>query len=179
VERERKYLLAALPPRAAEADGVEIDQGWLPGARLRERIRRVAATDGERFWRGLKQGTGRARLEAEEETTREVFETLWTLTSGRRLTRRRRQVVNGGLTWTIDEVPARDLVLAALEGPASLLDAAVPEWLQPFVVREVSSEPDYRDESLATTATQAAPHDGATPASAAHPTDELEQQPVT
>jgi CHAD domain-containing protein/CYTH domain-containing protein len=149
LERERKYLLAAVPPRAQEAIPLEIDQGWLPGARLRERIRRVGDPGGERFWRGLKQGSGRARLDAEEETTREVFEALWPLTEGRRVSKRRRQVAEGGLVWEIDEFTDRPLVVAQVELPAGSPSVALPDWLRPLVQREVTDDPAYRNESLA------------------------------
>lgn len=155
LERERKYLLAGLPPRAAEAEVVDIAQGWLPGARLRERIRRVRGPEGERYWRALKQGAGLARLEAEEETTREVFETLWPLTEGRRVAKQRHRVQDGSLTWEIDEFTDRDLVLAEVELPARATDVALPDWLRPLVVREVTDDPAFLNENLA--ATPAAP----------------------
>jgi CHAD domain-containing protein/CYTH domain-containing protein len=149
LERERKYLLSAVPPRALEAEEVQIDQGWLPGARLRERIRRVRSRDGERFWRGLKQGAGRARLEAEEETTREVFDALWPLTEGRRIAKQRRKVADGGLVWEIDEFAGGKLVMAEVE---LLTGGAVtlPDWLRPLVQREVTDDPAYLNENLAT-----------------------------
>ena len=53
IEHERKFLLAALPPRAAEAEAAEIDQGWLPGKKLRERVRRVRRGGKERYYRCL------------------------------------------------------------------------------------------------------------------------------
>jgi len=151
LERERKYLLAGLPPKAAEAEVVDIAQGWLPGARLRERIRRVRGPGGERYWRAVKQGAGLTRLEAEEETTREVFEALWPLTEGRRVAKQRRRVQDGSLTWEIDAFTDRDLVVAEVELPASATDVALPDWLRPLVLREVTDDPAYLNENLATT----------------------------
>ena len=150
LERERKYLLAALPPRAEGVPALEIAQGWLPGSRLRERIRRVRAADGaERYWRGLKQGIGRARLEAEEETTHEVFDALWALTEGRRVAKRRYKVEDGVLVWEIDEFTDRDLVVAEVEMPARAGEPPLPDWLRPLVVREVTDDPAYLNENLA------------------------------
>ena len=150
LERERKYLLAAVPPQALESPTVDIDQGWLPGTQLRERIRRVADADGERFWRGLKQGSGEARIEAEEETTGEVFAVLWPLTEGRRVSKRRRKVPDdAGLVWEIDEFTDRELVLAEVELPAGTAGVALPEWLRPLVQREVTDDPAFRNENLA------------------------------
>ncbi len=151
LEHERKYLLAGLPPKAAEDEGVEIAQGWLPGDRLRERIRRVRGQDGDRFFRGVKRGTGAARLEAEEETTREVFDALWPLTEGRRVTKRRHRVRDGILVWEIDAFADRDLVVGEVELPARATEVSLPEWLRPLVVREVTGDPAYLNENLAGT----------------------------
>ncbi len=165
LEHERKFLLATLPPRAAEEEAIEIAQGWLPGARVRERVRRVRGSEGERFFRAVKRGTGAARLEAEEETSREVFEALWPLTEGRRIAKRRHKVREGALVWEIDAFTDRDLVVAEVELPARETDVQVPEWLRPLVVREVTGDPAYLDENLAATAlpvpAAGAPHDGA------------------
>jgi CHAD domain-containing protein/CYTH domain-containing protein len=149
IENERKFLLSRLPPRAEEVQPVSISQGWLPGERLHERIRRVSDASGERYWRGLKQGSGPQRLESQEEITSEVFQALWPLTEGRRISKRRRKIEEGRLTWEIDEFDGRDLVLAEAELPSEDLTAAIPEWLQPFVVREVTDDPAYSNHNLA------------------------------
>jgi CHAD domain-containing protein/CYTH domain-containing protein len=162
LERERKYLLAAVPPRAQESAAIEIDQGWLPGTQLHERIRRMRDADGERFWRGVKQGTGEARLEAEEETTREVFAVLWPLTEGRRVSKRRRKLSDAGLVWEIDEFTDRALVLAEVELPAGTGRLVLPEWLGPVVQREVTDDPAFRNENLARANPPAAPPEPAT-----------------
>ena len=151
LEHERKFLLAALPPRAAEDEGVEITQGWLPGAQLRERVRRVRGPEGERYWRALKRGAGGARLEAEEETAREVFDAFWPLTEGRRVAKRRHRVQEGSLVWEIDEFTDRELVLAEIELPARQTEVSLPDWLRPLVVRDVTDDPAYLNENLAAT----------------------------
>jgi CYTH domain-containing protein len=128
---------------------LEIAQGWLPGERLKERIRRVVGADGERYWRGLKRGAGPQRLEAEEEITRDMFEALWPLTEGRRISKHRRKIEDGRRTWEIDEFEGRDLVLAEVELPAEDVTATVPDWLRPLVVREVTDDLAYFNENLA------------------------------
>jgi CHAD domain-containing protein/CYTH domain-containing protein len=157
IEHERKFLLSALPPRAAEAEAVDIDQGWLPGARLRERVRRVRRGVTERFFRAVKRGGGAARVEAEEETTRELFEALWPLTEGRRISKQRHKVREGSLVWEVDRFTDRELVLAEVELPARGGDFPLPEWLQPVLVREVTGDPAYLNENLATAPAPAAP----------------------
>ncbi|MFL5273996.1 MAG: CHAD domain-containing protein [Anaeromyxobacteraceae bacterium] len=160
IETERKYLLASLPPRAAAEGGDEIEQGYLPGELLRERVRRVRGAGGERYWRALKQGAPPRRLEAEEETTREMFEGLWPLTAGHRVRKVRRRVRDGSLTWEIDQFTDRDLVLAEVELPPSAPEPPPPEWLAPFVIREVTGDPAYGNAALAAAG-------GAVPATAA------------
>src|SRR5690349_17491771 len=40
-EIERKYLLRGLPPQTSGATALHIDQGYLPGERINERVRRT------------------------------------------------------------------------------------------------------------------------------------------
>jgi CHAD domain-containing protein/CYTH domain-containing protein len=163
VAAERRWLVTAVPSRFEDAPAVEVDQGWLPGELVRERVRRVRDGERETFWRALRHG-GAGQLDAEEETSREVFEALWPLTEDHRLGVRRRSVEDGGAAWEIDEVQGRDLVLARVRLPPGG-DAAVPEWLQPCVVREVTDDPGYGDEALAAALPQrdAVPADGSPP----------------
>lgn len=84
-EIERKFLLTALPERIRGEIPADVSQGWIPGTDLQERVRRLHGPDGEVFTRTLKFGTGIRRTEIEEETTREVFDSLWPLTEGRRV----------------------------------------------------------------------------------------------
>ncbi len=149
-EIERKYLLRAAPPAALATAAKSIAQGWLPGTRLRERLRRTRSADGaERFYRTVKLGTGIARIELEEETTPELFRLLWRATKGRRVRKNRHVVPHGELAWEIDVFLDRELFLAEIELPT--VDTAVefPDWLRPFIVREVTDDPAYLNSNLA------------------------------
>ena len=148
-EIERKYLLRELPPAAHEAPAVEIQQGYLPGTRLVERLRHVRRNGDSQWCRTVKSGTGVSRLELEEETSRELFERIWPLTAGRRVVKRRYRVRADELTWEIDEFLDRDLVLAEVELPAADTPVEPPAWLSPYVVREVTDEPEYTNLRLA------------------------------
>src|SRR3954462_14664612 len=88
-EIERKYLLRGLPERVATAESIEIDQGYIPGDRIGERIRRARNADGLRYYRTIKAGSGIEKLEIEEETTAEFFGAVWPLTRGARVHKRR------------------------------------------------------------------------------------------
>jgi len=149
VEIERKYLLRGRPELPETSFAVEIDQGWLPGKRLRERLRRRTGPNGTEYFRTVKLGEGVLRTELEEETTEVVFEALWALTEGCRVRKRRHVVVDGAYTWEIDEFLDRDLWLAEVELSDPAEEAALPEWLAPHVVRDVTGVKKYVNLRLA------------------------------
>jgi CYTH domain-containing protein/CHAD domain-containing protein len=149
VEIERKYLLSRVPPEMPVADTVEIDQGYVPGERLVERVRRERSAAGTRWLRTVKLGRGVRRVEVEEETTEATFDALWALTVGRRVTKRRHRVEHEGRTWEIDEFTDRDLALAEIELGSADEQPALPPWLAPHVVRDVTDESAYVNLRLA------------------------------
>jgi CHAD domain-containing protein/CYTH domain-containing protein len=180
VEREARFLLTALPPRAEAEQPSEIAQGWLPGSRLHEWIRRMRTGDGERYWRAVEQGSGRARLEAEEESSREIFDALWPFTEGRRVAKRRYRVHDGSLVWQIDEFTDRELVLAEVGLAGRAKEVQLPDWLRPLVVREITAEPAYLEVNLATEpASPASAHavGGAPPAADDAPQPQVKAEP--
>ena len=148
-EIERKYLLTAVPPEAAEVEPLEIEQGWLPGERLVERLRRLRWNGSEAWFRTIKAGAGLERIEVEEATSPEVFAGIWPLTDGRRVRKRRYRVPAGDRIWEIDEFLDRDLVLAEVELESPNAPVVPPEWLVPYLVREVTGEPEYENRHLA------------------------------
>lgn len=159
LEIERKYLLDGLPDlealraRGVAVESFEILQGWLPGRKLRERIRRTlrsgAPPDEARHFRTIKLGAGVERLEIEEAAGAPTFEALWPLTEGCRVRKRRHCVRAGEWLWEIDEFLDRDLVLAEVELPDPEARAELPAWLSDRVVREVTDDPRYTNLKLA------------------------------
>ena len=149
VEIERKFLLRELPERLRGQPAALVTQGWLPGTDLHERVRRSRGPGGEAYSRTLKFGNGVVRTEIEEETSREVFDALWPLTDGCRVEKRRYEVREGDRVWEVDEFADRDLVLAEVELESEHSDVEVPGWLKPYVVREVTDEPEYVNLNLA------------------------------
>jgi CHAD domain-containing protein/CYTH domain-containing protein len=148
-EIEHKYLLTAVPLEVLGAPGDDIHQGWIPGEVLQERLRVVGGPGGERYYRCVKAGRGLERLELEEETSKELFETLWPLTEGKRVAKRRYYRPEGDLTWEVDQFRDRDLVLAEVEVPTARRRVPIPAWLKPVVVREVTGEAEYVNVNLA------------------------------
>ena len=145
-EIERKFLLTAMPRLPAGARVLRIDQGWIPGQRLKERLRRTREGTRTTYFRTVKLGSGLKRLEIEEETTAEVFRALWRLTRGKRI-RKYRYVVDD--CWEIDRFIGFDLVLAEIELGSEEETVQVPEWLASALDREVTGEIGYTNYSLA------------------------------
>ena len=114
-----------------------------------ERLRRAESEEGVELTRTIKEGSGLSRLEVEEPVPPEVFAQLWPLTEGRRLRKRRHRIPDGDLTWEIDEFLDRDLALAEVELSDPSVEAAVPEWLMPYVEREVTEDDAYSNVHLA------------------------------
>jgi CYTH domain-containing protein len=149
LEIERKFLLSDLPPHARDAVPLEIDQGWMAGQMVSERVRRTRAPGSETYSRTIKLGEGVVRSEYEEPMTPEVFQSLWPLTASRRISKRRYPVPDGDRIWEIDEFLDRELVLAEVELENEGEEVVPPEWLKPYVVRDVTGEPEYVNLNLA------------------------------
>ena len=139
------------------AEALEIEQGYLPGATVRERLRRAVGPRGATCTRTVKLGTGLVRAEFEEEMPPSEFERLWPLTEGARLRKRRYRVPENELVWEIDEFLDRELWLAEVELPAADTEVVVPEWLEPWLEREVTDDPRYANVRIALTSRPAGP----------------------
>ncbi|HEX8903359.1 MAG TPA: CHAD domain-containing protein, partial [Longimicrobiaceae bacterium] len=149
-EIERKYLLKRMPAiKSLPFTVQEIEQGYLPGDRLAERLRRVRQDGEVRYYRTVKLGKGVSRTEVEEETTERVFRKMWPLTRGKRVRKRRYKVKEGGFTWEVDRFRDRRLVLCEVELPSEDTEAPLPRWLQRELVRDVTGEDEYANINLA------------------------------
>ncbi len=150
MEIERKFLLHGLPPHAAMAPSLRIEQGWLPGTVLRERLRRSVAANGSvRHSRTIKLGQPGARIEVEEPVEPSLFYAMWPYTIDARIRKRRHVVVDGALTWEVDVFLDRDLVIAEVELQDTAQSIELPSWLAPFVIREVTHDPAYLNSVMA------------------------------
>ena len=149
LEIERKFLLKRLPEKMPDATAVQIEQGYLPGERLVERLRAVENGKQRTYFRTVKVGSGLVRTELEEQTTTEIFKAMWPLTKGKRLTKKRHRVPQGDVAWEIDEFTDRDLVLAEIEMPSAETEVTIPDWLEPWIEREVTGEVAYLNSTLA------------------------------
>jgi adenylate cyclase len=148
VEIERKFLLDGTPEWLDDHDSAHIEQGYLAIVEGETEVR-VRRKDGQASLT-VKQGTGEVRREEEVELTEDQFEALWPLTEGRRVAKRRYEVPYEELTIEIDvfEGPLSGILTAEVEFDSEEASAACepPEWLG----REVTGDPKYANESLAT-----------------------------
>ncbi len=147
-EIERKFLVKALPPEFDQTPGAAIEQGYLalePSGR-QVRLRKK----GETLLLTAKGGNnGFSRAELEVELTPAQFETLWPLTAGRRLRKKRHDLPWREHTVEIDVYGGinQGLVVAEVEF-ATEEEArrfAPPAWLG----RDVSGEAAYGNPNLA------------------------------
>jgi len=117
---------------------------------LPERVRRAVGPKGATYTRTVKAGSGISRIEVEEETTAQFFETVWPLTAGVRVHKRRYSIWEGNDEWLIDEFLDREgLVLAELELEQAEQVVRIPVWLAPVLDREVTNDRAYTNYALA------------------------------
>lgn len=167
-EIERVYLLRALPTPLPRGEVWRIDQGYLPlrstandgdshspGApiaphQLEGRLRRITHSDGSvEHIHTVKSGIGLVRQEIERGIDAETFAREWPRTIGRRLEKVRTRISVGDRLWEIDQFTQIPLVLAECELPSADAPLEIPDWLAPFIVREVTEEPAFRNAELA------------------------------
>jgi CYTH domain-containing protein len=146
MEVERKFLVDE-PPDLDGEETAEIAQGYLAAGNDGEvRLRRK---DGQTLLTA-KRGAGLTRDEAEVQIDAAAFERLWPLTEGRRLRKRRHLLPHGDLSIEVDvfEGELAGLVIAEIEFESEEQASAFepPPWLG----EDVTGDPRYRNESLAT-----------------------------
>lgn len=145
-EIERKWVFDSPPTGAGHASGARIRQGYLTEAAGPAEVR-VREIDGA-FFMTIKSGAALSRVEEELEIDRSRFESLWALTEGRRIEKRRHTI--GSDPLLVIDVYGGDLLgLVTAEAEfASEAEARAytpPEWFD----REVTGEPGWSNSSLA------------------------------
>jgi CYTH domain-containing protein len=148
-EIERKFLLRGLPRDVAKYPSVEIDQGYIPGEKVRERVRRVSDGASLTYFRTIKLGSGIEKLEFEELTDEKFFDCVWPLTEGHRVRKRRYRVPCDGFEWEVDEFLDRaDFYLLEIELNHVGERPAPPVEIAEMIVREVTDEPGFSNYRL-------------------------------
>ena len=149
VEIERKFLVAG-EPEGEPSETRHIEQGYLALADERGGAEvRLRRADDDLFLT-VKGGAGRTRVEEEIDIEREVLESLWPLTEGRRITKTRHAIPHGELKIDLDvfEGALQGLRIAEVEFPD---ENAADEFEPPgWFGREVTGDRRYLNETLAT-----------------------------
>lgn len=149
LEIEKKFLLRRLPA-GIFSKGIKIRQGYLSTGDPEVRVR----AKGEKFFLTRKGGAGFVRQEEEYEISKDVFETLWSLTEGARIEKIRYEMRGAdGLIWEIDEFqsPPRlaDLFLAEVELPDEAIEPQIPPAIAEVIEKEVTLDESYKNKNLA------------------------------
>jgi len=150
-EIEYKFLLTGLPQRAKnEAQPFCVEHGWITGDKgvIKLRITRNTRGEGEHWW-CVKFGKGLERTEAQETISKDLFEKLFALTEGKRVHKVRFPIEDGGFIWEFDNFIDRYLTLMEVEVPSVDTKVVIPEWIKPFIVRDVTNEPEFLNVNLA------------------------------
>jgi adenylate cyclase len=147
LEIERKFLLSERPEWLDRHPSAEIEQGYLAIVEGETEVR-LRRKDGDTLLT-VKQGSGEARREEEVDLNEEQFSSLWPLTDGRRVSKRRYQVPHGDLTIEIDVFKGalEGMLLGEVEFASEEASKAFepPAWLGD----EVTGDGRYANESLA------------------------------
>lgn len=148
VEIERKFLVDSAPSNLDAHPSAQIDQGYLAltDDGLEVRIRRY----GPRASLTVKSSGTEVRLEEEIEIDERRFHSLWPLTEGKRIRKRRYLIpAADGVQIELDVYAGEltGLVTAEVEFESTGAAAAfvAPEWFG----REVTDDPRYKNKRLA------------------------------
>jgi adenylate cyclase len=148
VEIERKFLVDRAPGDLDAHPSAQVDQGYLAITEdgLEVRIRRY----GSQSTLTIKSGGTQERLEEEIEIDERRFRSLWPLTEGKRIRKRRYRIPAGnGLQIELDVYgdALTGLVTAEVEFDSAAAAAAftAPGWLG----RDVTDDPRYKNKRLA------------------------------
>jgi CYTH domain-containing protein len=145
-EIERKFLVGETPRWLEECPYDEIAQGYVALEEgVEVRLRRAA----DECTLTVKRGAGVSREEREIGLTAEDFETLWPLTEGRRVRKRRyrREIGEGTLEIDVYGGSLEGLMTAEIEFPSEAESEAFepPAWLGP----ELTGDARWANRSLA------------------------------
>jgi hypothetical protein len=129
----RRFRLTALPERLRTEPSTLVEEGWLPGQKIEDCLRRVRLPGSVRHYRLVRVGSEarQARI------SRRVFASLWPLTIGRRLKKERYEITEGDRIWRVDHLGG-DVVLAETEVASGNDELRLPGWLVPYLREELS-----------------------------------------
>jgi CYTH domain-containing protein len=147
-EIERKFLVKDLPADLDRHPCAPITQGYLPveNGGFQIRLRREAA----KRLLTIKCGHGRARFEAEFAVPKKDFDSLWELTGGRRIAKKRYRIpAAGGFLVQLDVYQGKHRGLATAEVEFDSKKQSVRFRPPPWFGREVTGNRHFENATLA------------------------------
>ncbi|MGH9459645.1 MAG: CHAD domain-containing protein [Vicinamibacteria bacterium] len=129
----RRFRLTGLPERLRTESSTLIDEGWLPGQKIEDCLRRERLQGSVRHYRLVRVGS-EAR---DTRISRHVFASLWPLTNGRRLRKERYEITEGDRLWRVDDLGG-NVVLAESEVTSGSEELRLPGWLVPYLREELT-----------------------------------------
>lgn len=146
LEIERKFLLTETPEWLEDCNSNPIQQGYIAlEADTEVRIRR----HGGDHSLTIKRGRGLARTEVELGLDEARFEALWSLTEGRRVSKRRHLVPHGDLNLEVDIYDDDLAGLRVAEVEFSSIETSERFAPPPWLGLEVTDDDRYKNRSLA------------------------------
>lgn len=144
IERERRYLVAAVPDDLPRPQ--QIEQGYLSTGNVTVRVRRLD----ERRILTIKTGWGRSRVEVERDLEPDEFDALWENATELRIRKRRHLIaLGGGLTAELDlfdgDLTGRSIVEVEFDDDETAEAFTPPAWFG----REVTDDRRYTNAGLA------------------------------
>lgn len=143
-EQERVFELTQMPTEAKQGRQQERYYGWLPGAAIEERVMRCREGENETFSRQVSLRSNGERIEVEEAIDAVTYRRLYALTSGCRLRLRRYCLER----WTFEVTAREEKVLLRVRVASDGKPIRFPDWLAPYVEREIEAGEEFRLVSL-------------------------------
>jgi adenylate cyclase len=153
-EIERKFLVDEAPPDLERHPSEDILQGYVAiDAAAEVRVRRR----GESLTLTVKSAPARIRVEEEIEIDEARFASLWQLSEGRRIVKTRHLIEHDGVTIELDVY--RDALSGLLTAEVEFGSEAESDAFRspPWLGREITGDPGYANQALATHGVPAAP----------------------
>jgi adenylate cyclase len=148
VEIERKFLIDQVPPDLDARPSSRIDQGYI--AITEDGVEVRIRSYGSRSFLTIKSGGGEVRLEEEIEIDERRFRSLWPLTDGRRICKRRYRIpAENGATIELDVYDGALTGLVTAEVEFDSEDAAAGFTPPPWIGQEITEELAYKNQRLA------------------------------
>ncbi len=157
-ETERRFLLKMAPKKLGGfSKNLAIEQHYLSekGADITERVRETVSRFSDKettFHHTTKERISDMSVrEIEKEITEEQFDNYLETKGSKRSIGKTRVVkdTEDGLKWEIDVFSNLSLVIAEIELPSEDYDLKIPEWLEPYILMEITGMHQFSNSNLA------------------------------